>query len=147
MVPVIPQGVFTMMPLMFFILFAVTAPFASAASANDQLFRCDDGTFTNRTDLLCAPYESHGTVMVAPEGTRPAHFAPFLEQNKPAVPPVVAIRPDAAAATPDVCGLYQEWAMLNLQTGGGVTFRNTQDVPRWQSLSRLFTAIGRPQCE
>ena len=133
-----------MMPLMLFILFAVTAPLASA---NDQLFRCDDGTFTNRADLLCAPYESHGSVMVAPEGTRPANFAPFFEKYPPALPPVIATRPDAPTASPDVCALYQEWAMLNLQTGGGVTFRNTQDVPRWQSLSRMFTAIGRPQCE
>jgi hypothetical protein len=138
------QGVFTMMPLMLIILFAMTAPFASA---NDQLFRCDDGTFTNRADLLCTPYESRGTVMVAPEGSRPVHFAPFFEQNRTAVPPVVATRPDISTASPDVCTLYQEWAMLNLQTGGGVTFRNTQDVPRWQSLSRMFTAIGRPQCE
>lgn len=133
-----------MMPLMLFILFVVTAPFASA---NDQLFRCDDGTFTNRADLLCAPYESLGTVMVAPEGTRPANFAPFSDQNRPTVPSSLATRPDAPTATPDVCGLYQEWTTLNLQTGGGVTFRNTQDVPRWQSLSRMFTAIGRPQCE
>ncbi|WP_447986136.1 hypothetical protein [Nitrospira sp. Nam74] len=133
-----------MMPLMLLIFFAVTAPFASG---NDQFFRCDDGTFTNRADLLCAPYEPRGTVMAAPEGGRRANLAPFFEQNGPAVPPVVATTPEALTATPDACALYQEWTMLNLQTGGGVTFRNTQDVPRWQSLSRMFTAIGRPPCE
>ena len=133
-----------MMPLMLFILLAVTVPFASA---NDQLFRCDDGTFTNRADLLCAPYESRGTVMVAPEGSRPANFAPLFDGHTPAGPPLLATKPEPLTAAPDVCSLYQEWAMLNLQTGGGVTFRNTQDVPRWQSLSRMFTAIGRPQCD
>jgi hypothetical protein len=85
--------------------------------------------------------------MVAPEGTRPANFAPFFDKHPTALPPIIATRPDIPTAGPDVCALYQEWAMLNLQTGGGVTFRNTQDVPRWQSLSRMFTAIGRPQCE
>lgn len=133
-----------MMPLMLFIIFIVTAPLASA---NDELFRCEDGTFTNRADLLCTPYESHGSLMVAPEGSRPAQFAPYFEQSRSSVPPVVATRPEAQTATLEVCSLYREWAMLNVQTGGGVTFRNTQDLPRWLSLSRIFTAIGQPQCE
>jgi hypothetical protein len=68
-----------MMPLILFIFLIVPA---LPASATDELFRCDDGTFTNRAELLCTPYESHGTVMVAPEGTRPAHFAPFFEQGR-----------------------------------------------------------------
>ena len=127
------------------ILFFLAA--STAASADEQLFRCDDGTFTNRAERLCAPYESHGSVMVAPPGSRPANFAPFFEQPRVPLPPVMAATPDTRTANPDICALYQEWAMLNLQTGGGVTFRNTQDVPRWQSLSRMFTAIGRPQCE
>lgn len=126
------------------ILFAVAAPMASAT---ELLFRCDDGTVTNRAERLCAPYEPNGTVMVAPEGSGPAAFALFFEQNKPVPPAVIAGQSAASTASPDICTLYQEWAMLNVQTGGGVTFRNTQDIPRWLSLSRIFTAIGRPQCE
>lgn len=125
------------------ILFLLTLT-PTVASASDQFFKCEDGTFTNRPEHLCAPYEPHGTVMIAPEGSRPSHFAPFLEGTLPAPPPIVTGQ--AGVASQDVCVLYQEWVALNLQTGGGVTFRNTQDVPRWQSLSRMFTAIGRPQC-
>jgi hypothetical protein len=133
-----------MIPLMLFIILIVTTPLASA---NDELFRCEDGTFTNRADLLCKPYESTGSLMVAPEGSRPAQFAPYFEKRGSSVPPMVSTRPETQTATSEVCTLYREWAMLNLQTGGGVTFRSTQDVPRWQSLSRMFTAIGQPQCE
>jgi hypothetical protein len=133
-----------MMPLMLFIIFIVTAPFASA---NDELFRCEDGTFTNRADLLCKPYESTGSLMVAPEGSRPAQFAPYFEQRRSSVPPMVSTRPEAQTATSEVCTMYHEYTMLSAQTGGGVTFRNTQDIPRWLSLARMFTAIGHPQCE
>ena len=34
------------------------------AWANDDLYRCADGTFTNRVELQCSPYESNGIVMV-----------------------------------------------------------------------------------
>jgi hypothetical protein len=128
--------------LLFLFLLALVP---SVASASDQFFRCEDGTVTNRPERLCSPYEPHGTVMIAPEGSRPANFAPFFERSMPSAPPVIVGQ--AKLASPDVCSLYQEWVTLNLQTGGGVTFRNTQDVPRWQSLSRMFTAIGRPQCD
>jgi hypothetical protein len=56
--------------------------------------------------------------------------------------PMTAQLPDPAS----VCNLYKEWQVLNLRTGGGVIFTNTQDVPRWMSLSRIFTAIGAPHC-
>jgi hypothetical protein len=133
-----------MIALVMLFFLTLTAPIASAT---EQLFRCDDGTVTNRPERLCAPYEPHGTVMVAPEGSRPSTFAPFFEPHRSAPPPLVAGQTALPTAAPDVCALYQEWAALNLQTGGGVTFRNTQEVPRWLSLSRMFTAIGRPQCE
>jgi hypothetical protein len=34
------------------------------ASGSDQLYRCSDGTFTNRIERQCAPYESTGIVRV-----------------------------------------------------------------------------------
>jgi hypothetical protein len=34
------------------------------ASASDELYRCSDGTFTNRVERQCAPYESKGIVRV-----------------------------------------------------------------------------------
>ena len=132
-----------MIALMMLVFLTVTAPIASAA---EQLFRCDDGTVTNRPERLCTLYEPRGAVMIAPEGSRPSTFTPFFESNRLA-PPLIAGQAAVPTVSPDVCALYQEWAALNLQTGGGVTFRNTQDIPRWLSLSRLFTAIGRPQCE
>ena len=108
------------------------------ASATEQMFRCDDGTFTNVAERMCEPYEPKGTVLVMPEGTSFASMRALL--GEPAA---------KAAALPDpasICNLYKEWQGLNLRSGGGVTFTNTQDVPRWMSLSRIFTAIGAPYC-
>jgi hypothetical protein len=34
------------------------------ASASDELYRCSDGTFTNRVERQCPPYESKGIVRV-----------------------------------------------------------------------------------
>jgi hypothetical protein len=34
------------------------------ASASDELYRCSDGTFTNRVERQCAPYKSKGIVRV-----------------------------------------------------------------------------------
>ena len=39
-------------------------PLIQTAWAVDELYRCTDGTFTNRVELQCAPYESKGTVRV-----------------------------------------------------------------------------------
>jgi hypothetical protein len=110
---------------------------APAAFADDQLYKCDDDTFTNRPERLCEPYQSKGLVIIAPEGTT-------FNTIRALIP-----RAESRATFPDpiaVCNLYKEWMALNLLTGGGVTFTNTQDVPRWMSLSRIFTAIGAPHC-
>ncbi|MEP6887758.1 MAG: hypothetical protein ABI945_05490 [Nitrospirales bacterium] len=108
------------------------------ASANEPMFRCDDGTFTNVAERMCEPYEPKGTVLVLPEGASLASMRALL--GGPAAK--TAQLPDPAS----ICNLYKEWQVLNLRSGGGVTFANTQDVPRWMSLSRIFTAIGAPYC-
>lgn len=110
----------------------------SSASAAESMYRCEDGTFTNVAERMCAPYEPKGTVLILPEGASLASMRAILGE------PVAktAQLPDPTS----VCRLYQEWQMLNLRSGGGVTFTNTQDVPRWMSLSRIFTAIGAPHC-
>jgi hypothetical protein len=117
-------------------LLALYSPFS--ASASEPMYRCDDGTFTNMTERMCAPYEPKGTVLVLPEGASLASMRTLL--GEPAAK--TAQLPDPAS----VCTLYKEWQVLNLRSGGGVTFANTQDVPRWMSLSRIFTAIGAPHC-
>lgn len=108
------------------------------ASATEPMFRCDDGTFTNVAERLCEPYEPKGTVLVMPEGATFASMRALLGEAAAKT----AQLPDPAS----ICNLYREWQALNLRSGGGVTFTNTQDVPRWMSLSRIFTAIGAPYC-
>ncbi len=108
------------------------------ASSGEPMFRCDDGTFTNVAERMCEPYEPKGTVVVMPEGASLASMRALL--GEPAAK--TAQLPDPAP----ICYLYKEWQVLNLRSGGGVTFANTQDVPRWISLSRIFTAIGAPYC-
>src|SRR5687768_12414467 len=104
-----------------------------SASAEEPMFRCDEGTFTNVAERMCEPYEPKGTVLVMPERASSASMRPFLGESTPKT----AQLPDP----PSICNLYQEWQALNLRSGGGVTFANTHDVPRWMSLSRIFTAI------
>lgn len=122
-------------PIVAIMLFLVSP---LAALADESMYRCDDGTFTNVAERLCEPYEPKGTVLVRPEGASFASMRALL--GEPAAK--AAQLPDPAS----ICNLYKEWQALNLRSGGGVTFANTQDVPRWMSLSRIFTAIGAPYC-
>lgn len=46
------------------VLTVVMLPLAKIASATDDLYRCSDGTFTNRVERQCPPYESNGIVRV-----------------------------------------------------------------------------------
>ncbi|HKN87047.1 MAG TPA: hypothetical protein VJV04_09325 [Nitrospiraceae bacterium] len=126
------------MKLLLAMLMLVTAFAAAEVSSGEELlYKCEDGTFTNIAERLCAPYESKGVVLVAPAGATFASVSAFLGE------PVHSTKlPDPQA----VCNLYQEWIALNMQTGGGVTFHLTQEVPRWRTLSRIFTAIGTPHC-
>ena len=48
------------------------------ASASDELYRCADGTFTNRVERQCPPYESKGIVRVQ-AGTAEVSKLPFAE--------------------------------------------------------------------
>ena len=50
---------------------------AKIASAGDELYRCSDGTFTNRVERQCAPYEAKGTVTV--QGVGDPAKEPFAE--------------------------------------------------------------------
>ena len=38
--------------------------------ADDKMYKCDDGTFTNRADLHCPSYELRGSIMIM-SGTSP----------------------------------------------------------------------------
>lgn len=51
---------------------------APIVSACDALYRCSDGTFTNRVERQCAPYDSKGIVRVQ-GGTTEASKQPFAE--------------------------------------------------------------------
>ena len=52
--------------------------FTQAAWADDALYRCADGTFTNRVERQCAPYEAKGIVRVQGETAEPTR-PPFAE--------------------------------------------------------------------
>ena len=125
---------------MLYLVVLLSVLVAPSAFAADEMFLCDDGTYTNVKERMCAPYVPKGVVMIAPQG---ATFASVRSMFPEAEPKAAAGFPDPVS----VCNLYKEWQMLNLRTGGGVTFTNTQDVPRWLSLSRIFTAIGAPHCD
>lgn len=108
----------------------------AVATAEDRLYRCEDGTLTNRAELLCPDYEPKGRILIAPTGATLTAIRALIPTERPDRPPDPL----------DVCDLYWEWVALNLRTGGGVTFSNTQDVPRWNALARIFTAIPVPNC-
>jgi hypothetical protein len=46
------------------LVLAVALALVEMASASDELYRCSDGTFTNRVERQCPPYESTGVVRV-----------------------------------------------------------------------------------
>ncbi len=54
------------------------------ASAADELYRCSDGTFTNRVERQCAPYEAKGMVTVQGVGdpTKKPFAAVKLSENR-----------------------------------------------------------------
>ena len=67
-----------MKSLRFAVLVFAMLPFAQFASAGDTLYRCADGTFTNRVDRQCVAYESKGIVRVQSE-TAEVSKPPFAE--------------------------------------------------------------------
>ena len=59
--------------------------FASVASA-EALYRCADGTFTNREDRNCSPYESKAIGQIHSSGARMTESAkPSVAEVKPYV--------------------------------------------------------------
>ena len=56
----------------------VLLPAAEMVLAADGLYRCADGTFTNRVERQCPPYEAKGIVRVQGETTE-ATKLPFAE--------------------------------------------------------------------
>ena len=46
------------------LVLVVALALVEMASASDELYRCSDGTFTNRVERQCQPYESTGMVRV-----------------------------------------------------------------------------------
>ena len=88
---------------------AVTMLFAlysarSLGVRSEPMYRCDDGTFTNMTERMCAPYEPKGTVLVLPEGASLASMRTLL--GEPAAK--TAQLPDPAS----VCTLYKTVASI-----------------------------------
>lgn len=56
----------------------VVVSLAQMVSASDALYRCPDGTFTNRVERQCPPYEAKGIVRVQGESAE-ATKQPFAE--------------------------------------------------------------------
>ncbi len=44
------------------LIFAMTL--SASVFADDKMYKCDDGTFTNRADLHCPSYELRGSLMI-----------------------------------------------------------------------------------
>ena len=53
------------------------------AWATDDLYRCADGTFTNRVERQCQPYESTGIVRVQGATVEAAKSTEKGEEDKP----------------------------------------------------------------
>jgi hypothetical protein len=57
--------------LRFFVLVLLMSPLGHVTWATDDLYKCTDGTFTNRLERQCQPYESTGIVRVQGESREP----------------------------------------------------------------------------
>ena len=120
----------------------------SNLQAEEIVYRCEDGSFTNRPDAGCTPYRSQGVVTVSPDGQPPAIIRDRVKgdtSTMTAVLPPPSGRLSKTGYT--LCGLYNEWQVLRRATNGGTVFLRGRDVARWQALSRIFLNVGTPQCE
>jgi hypothetical protein len=72
-----------MIALVAIFLFVMAQPFN--VLAEDKMYKCDDGTFTNRADLHCPPYELHGQIIVITEASLAASRDKMI-QGKVTVP-------------------------------------------------------------
>jgi hypothetical protein len=120
----------------------------TSLQAEEIVYRCEDGSFTNRQDAGCTPYRSQGIVTVSPDGQPPAIIRDRVKgdtSTMTAVLPPPSGRLSKTGYT--LCGLYNEWQALRRTTNGGTVFLRGRDVARWQALSRIFLSVGTPQCE
>ena len=115
--------------------------------AEETVYRCEDGLFTNRTDAGCFPYRPQGSVMVSPDGQPPLAIR---DHSKPNTTTMTAVLPPPAGKVSKggytLCSLYEEWQTLRRVTRSGAVFRK-REFARWQALSRVFLSVGTPQCE
>lgn len=116
--------------------------------AEEAVYRCDDGSFTNRTDTACPPWRAQGSIAVSPDGQPPALFRDRLKGDSSTMSAVLPPPSGKVLKTGlTLCELYDEWDTLRRTTNGGMVFSRSRDVARWQALSRLFLSLGTPQCQ
>ena len=146
-----PRILFDSFPRRLFALIAgllLTAWSGVTLHAEEVMYRCDDGSFTNRTDSACPPYRAQSSIAVSPDGQPPALLRDRLKGDSSTMS---AILPPPSGKVSKVgftlCGLYDEWDTLRRTTNGGMVFSHSRDVARWQALSRVFLSLGIPQCE
>ena len=116
--------------------------------AEESVYRCEDGSFTNRPDAGCLPYRAQGSVTVSPDGQPPEIIRDRLKSDTSTMTAVLP--PPSGKLSKNgytLCGLYDEWQALRRTTKGGTVFQRGRDVARWQALSKMFLSVGTPQCE
>lgn len=118
------------------------------AEGAEEVYRCEDGSFTNRFDAACTPYRSQGFVTVSPDGQPPAIIRDRVKGDTSIMTAVLPPPSGKRSKTGyTLCGLYDEWQALRRTTSGGTVFPRGRDVARWQALSKMFLSVGTPQCE
>ncbi|HET7059629.1 MAG TPA: hypothetical protein VFI05_12870 [Nitrospiraceae bacterium] len=123
----------------------VTTPESAGA---EEVYRCEDGSFTNRLDAGCTPYRSQGSVTVSPDGQPPAIIRDRVKSDASIMTAVLPPPSGKISKTGyTLCGLYEEWQALRRTTSSGTVFLRGRDVARWQALSKIFLSVGTPQCE
>jgi hypothetical protein len=120
--------------------------FGLEQSTEDKIYRCDRPTplFTNKASYGCQEYRPQGLIAVSPNaimffGNR------GNVQSGPSVE-TAAHRPGDSGQD-RLCRLYDEWVSLNERTAGGLRYDRTDQAVRWQTLSKIFSAIGVPEKE
>lgn len=138
-------GFFTALLPVLLLVCLVTTPESQGA---EEVYRCEDGSFTNRLDAGCTPYRIQGSVTVSPDGQPPAIIRDRVKSDTSIM---IAVLPPPSGKISKtgytLCGLYDEWQALRRTTRGGIVFQRGRDVARWQALSRMFLDVGTPQCE
>jgi hypothetical protein len=67
----------------FVVLAIYVLPLTDMALATDDLYRCSDGTFTNRVERQCEAYESTGIVRIQGATIEAAKTAVKADEHKP----------------------------------------------------------------